>query len=188
MECAFCNVPYDDVYAGVKPIDAMLHAIRTALHDPVQPARHVLISGGTPGPPHVPALREVYSRVLEEFADVGVDIMMVPVEGLFDLPKLAELGVNQLSINLELWDEGLASTLMRHKHRQGRQHYLDFLELAAEEARRFPCAFDDDGGNRAAGQHPRGSGSDCPAGVRSGPQPIPAGPSHTHGKRTSSGG
>lgn len=132
MECTFCNIPYDDPYAGVKPIDAMLHAVRTAFEDAIQPARHMLISGGTPGPPHVGALREVYYRVLEEFSPAGVDIMMVPVDGLFDLPMLDRLGVNEFSINLELWDEKLASTVMRHKYRQGRQHYLDFLEKAAD--------------------------------------------------------
>ena len=132
MECTFCNIPYDDAYAGVKPIEAMLEAVRIAVSDPGQPARHMLISGGTPGPPHVAALREVYYEVLQEFAPLGVDIMMVPVDGLFDLQKLDELGVRELSINLELWDEKLASTVMRHKYRQGRQHYLDFLETAAE--------------------------------------------------------
>ena len=132
MECTFCNIPYDDVYAGVKPIEAMLEALRIAVSDPRQPARHMLISGGTPGPPHVAALREVYYEVLREFAPLGVDIMMVPVEGLFDLMKLDKLGVHELSINLELWDESLARTAMRHKHRQGREHYLDFLETAAE--------------------------------------------------------
>lgn len=132
MECIFCNIPYDDAYAGVKPVEAMLEAIRIAVDDPRQPARHMLISGGTPGPPHVATLREVYYEVLKEFGYLGVDVMMVPVEGLFDLPKLDELGVHELSINLELWDEKLASTVMRHKHRQGRQHYLDFLETAAE--------------------------------------------------------
>jgi hypothetical protein len=133
MECTFCNIPYDDIYGGVKPIDAMLHALGVAVEDPVQPARHMLISGGTPGPPHVSALREVYYAVLDKFSPRGVDIMMVPVDGLFDLPKLNALGVNELSINLELWDEKLAATAMRHKHRQGRQGYLDFLETAAGE-------------------------------------------------------
>lgn len=131
MECTFCNVPYDDAYAGVKPLEAMLDAVRTAVEDARQPARHMLISGGTPGPPHVAALREVYYEVLREFGPIGVDIMMVPVDGLFDLVKLDELGVQDLSVNLELWDEKLASTVMRHKYRQGRQHYLDFLETAA---------------------------------------------------------
>jgi hypothetical protein len=133
MECTFCNIPYDDTYAGVKPLDAMVEAVRAALEDPVQPARHMLISGGTPGPPHVEDLRDVYYAVLDQYSSIGVDIMMVPVDGLFDLPRLNQLGVNELSINLELWDEKLAATVMRHKHRQGRQHYLDFLEHASAE-------------------------------------------------------
>ena len=131
MECTFCNIPYDDTYAGVKPVEAMIVALRTALTDPIQPARHILISGGTPGPPHVRQMQDVYYRVLSEFAPIGVDIMMAPIAGLLDVPALDELGVNELSINLELWDDRLAATVMRHKHRQSREYYLDFLERAA---------------------------------------------------------
>lgn len=132
MECTFCNIPYDDAYAGTKPIDAMLEAVSRAMTDPRQPARHLLISGGTPGPPHVAALRDIYERVIAGLPGVDVDIMMVPVDGLFDLPRLDALGLNEISINLELWSEDLARTVMRHKHRQGRQHYLDFLADAAD--------------------------------------------------------
>ncbi|ABL80553.1 MULTISPECIES: radical SAM protein [unclassified Nocardioides] len=133
FECTFCDVPYEIAYGGPKSLDIMLHSLRLAVEDPLQPARHLLISGGTPGPSHVAALRETYEQVLKEFGHLGVDIMMVPVDGLFELPRLDALGVNELSINLELWGEKLASTVMRHKFRQGRQHYLDFLELAAAE-------------------------------------------------------
>jgi hypothetical protein len=125
-------VPYDEAYGGVKDLDIMIESVRIAFADPVQPARHMLVSGGTPGLAHVGALREVYYRVLEEFAPAGVDIMMVPVDGLFNLAKLKELGVNDISVNLELWDGTLAASAMRHKARQGRQYYLDFLETAAE--------------------------------------------------------
>jgi Radical SAM superfamily len=131
FECTFCNVPYDEAYGGVKALDVMIESLRAAFADPVQPARHLLVSGGTPGPSHVQILQEVYYRVLEEFAPAGVDIMMVPVGGLFDLDELKRLGVNDLSVNLELWDEKLAATAMRQKFRQGRQYYLDFFESAA---------------------------------------------------------
>jgi hypothetical protein len=109
----------------------MLDALRTAFADPIQPPRHILISGGTPGPPHVAGLREVYERVVEAYPDRLVDIMMVPVPGLFDLPHLDALGLNQISINLEIFDERVAAKVMRHKHRQGRGYYLDFIENAA---------------------------------------------------------
>lgn len=132
MVCDFCNIPFDDTYAGVKPLEPMLEAIRVALGDSRQPGQHLLISGGTPGRAHIPALQAVYESVLQSFPGLAVDIMMVPLPGLFDLPRLDYLGVNELSINLEIWDEELASHLMRHKHRQGRRYYLDFLQDAAE--------------------------------------------------------
>jgi hypothetical protein len=133
MVCDFCNIPFDDTYAGVKPLDPMLESLRVALADGRQPGHHILISGGTPGPKHIEGLQNVYESVIETFAGTPVDIMMVPLPGLFDLPRLDRLGVNELSINLEVYDEDVASHVMRHKHRQGRQYYLDFLEEAAEE-------------------------------------------------------
>jgi len=132
MVCDFCNIPFDDTYAGVKPLAPMLESLATALADERQPGHHILISGGTPGPAHIGGLHEVYEAVLSTFTDVDVDIMMVPLPGLFDLPHLDTLGVNELSINLEVYDEAVAAKVMRHKHRQGRDYYLDFLESAAE--------------------------------------------------------
>lgn len=130
MTCTFCNIPYEDRYA-TKPVDAILAAAHTALDDPLQPAHHLLISGGTPSRRDVDYLREVYRRVLEEFPGVGVDIMMVPVDRLFDLPELDRLGLNEISINIEIFGEGISADLMRQKHRQGLDYYLDFLGNAA---------------------------------------------------------
>lgn len=131
MVCDFCNIPFDDSYAGVKPLAPMLDALHVAMQDETQPGRHMLISGGTPGPKHIPALQHVYESVLTAFAGTSVDIMMVPLPGLFDLPKLKDLGLNEISVNLEVYDEAIAADVMRHKHRQGRQYYLDFLQDAA---------------------------------------------------------
>jgi len=133
MVCDFCNIPFDDTYAGVKPLAPMLDAIAVALNDDQQAAHHLLISGGTPGPAQVPALQHVYESVLQTFSGLAIDIMMVPLRGLLDLTRLDALGVNEFSINLEVFDEDVARQVMRHKQRQGRQYYLDFLEHAAAE-------------------------------------------------------
>lgn len=130
MACKFCNIPYEDRYA-TKPVDAMLHAIQMALADPIQPSHHVLVSGGTPRLEHHEYLQDVYLQVLAAFPTVPIDIMMVPVPGLLDLKALAAAGVNELSINLEVFDQSRASALMRHKFRQGVESYLDFIEEAS---------------------------------------------------------
>ena len=132
MSCKFCDIPYErgEKY-GIKPIPAMLEALRVALSDPVQPARHVLISGGTPRPGDHEFLREVYRKVLSAFPDFPVDIMMVPVPGLLDIEELKELGVNELSINIEVVDDTIAKRLMPQKYLQGIETYLNFIERAS---------------------------------------------------------
>jgi hypothetical protein len=134
MTCTFCNIPYDDpldVY-NTKPVDALLQAAHVAISDTRQPAHHLLISGGTPKRPDFEFLQEVYRRVLLEFPQFAVDIMMVPLPGLFDLPELDRLGLNEISINIEVFSTSHAADLMRHKHNQGLDFYLDFIEQAAD--------------------------------------------------------
>jgi hypothetical protein len=134
MTCTFCNIPYDDpldVY-GTKPIDALLEAARIAISDARQPAHHLLISGGTPKRPDFGFMQEVYRRVLTEFPQTPADIMMVPLPGLFDLTLLDKLGLNEISINIEVFSRAHAAEVMRHKYHQGLDFYLDFIEEAAE--------------------------------------------------------
>ncbi len=131
MKCKFCNVPYEDPYE-TKPLAAMLPSLRAALEDPLQPAHHVLISGGTPGRRDVPYLRGVYETMLSELPGVDIDIMMVPVEDLLDVPRLEELGVGELSINIELFNREAARELMPHKERQGLDRYLQFITEATD--------------------------------------------------------
>lgn len=130
MVCKFCSIPYEDRY-DLKPVDLMIEALQLAFNDPLQPASHALISGGTPAPRHVPFLQEVYERVLTSFPDRDIDIMMAPIHGLLDVPKLADLGVHELSINLEMFNANQAQAIMPQKVREGIGSYLRFIEDAA---------------------------------------------------------
>lgn len=133
MTCTFCNIPYDDpisVYT-LKSIPACVEAVRAALTDAAQPAHHLLISGGTPKPKDVGFHRELYRTILTTFPDLPVDIMMAPVTGVLDVPELARLGVNELSVNLEVYDRERAKDVARSKYNQGLDHYLRTIEDAA---------------------------------------------------------
>ena len=130
MKCRFCNIPYEDPYE-LKPLEAMVASLRYAFEDELQPAHHALISGGTPAERDHGELRRIYREVLTAFPDNDIDIMMVPVDGLLDVAELRDLGVNELSINLELAGPQVARDLMPQKHRFGWSTYLDFIEYAA---------------------------------------------------------
>jgi hypothetical protein len=138
IQCDFCDIPFDKepgepAYRGQKVIGNILEAASVALQDPVLPAQHVLISGGTPRKSDYGYENEVYERLVAENPDIDVDIMMVPMPGLLNIKRLGEIGLHGLSINIELWNRDIALRTMRSKAKASRELYLDFIEKAAEQ-------------------------------------------------------
>lgn len=130
MTCKFCDLPYEFRYR-TKTAGDLLDTARVALDDPTQPAAHVLISGGTPKSADYEYLRECY-EVIVGGLDEPVDIMMVPLDEVMDPEWLDRIGVNAISMNIEIFNRELSRKLMRRKHDQGLDHYLDSLERAGE--------------------------------------------------------
>jgi len=127
--CKFCDLPYEFRYR-TKDVNDLVESVKVALEDQIQPARHVLISGGTPRPEDYDYQNEVYRAVASAFPGVDVDVMMVPMPGLLDAQKLKEVGINGLSINLELYNEERARKIMPGKYKASRKLYFDFIEQA----------------------------------------------------------
>lgn len=129
MTCKFCDLPYEYRYR-TKRVEGLVDSVKRAVSDPVQPAGHVLISGGVPRPADYGYLRDCYEAVITG-VDVPVDVMMVPIPELLDPAHLAALGVGELSINIEIYNRDIARKLMRRKFDQSLEHYLGFIESAA---------------------------------------------------------
>jgi radical SAM superfamily enzyme YgiQ (UPF0313 family) len=132
MACQFCNIPFEKPMPKYELFSPAMcvEALRIAVDDPIQPARHIMISGGTPRPTDAEQQRELYRQVLHTFPEIDVDIMMVPEPGLLDVEELKHEGVNELSINLEVYDEERAKQVAPQKYRYGRGYYIDFIEQA----------------------------------------------------------
>lgn len=131
MACTFCNIPYELKYS-LNPADKLVDAVRTAVNDRHLPAKHVLISGGTPKEQDFSYLRDVYEKVARSFPGIAVDVMMVPAPGLLDAKHLKEIGINGLSINLELFGQDLARKVMLSKVKVSRPRYFEFIKDAVE--------------------------------------------------------
>jgi hypothetical protein len=129
IACQFCDLPYEYRYR-TKSVEALVDSVDRAVRDPWLPARHVLISGGTPRPEDYGYVQEVYARVAAAFPELDVDVMMVPMPGLLDLEALHAMGIHGLSINFEMFNEDLARRIMRPKARLGRAYWLAFIERA----------------------------------------------------------
>lgn len=133
LKCEFCSIPYGREEGKpryiAKSIASLIEATHIAMEDPVLPAEHIMISGGTPGRRDYGYENEVYDSVVEASPGVAVDIMMVPLEGLLDARRLRTNGVKGLSINMELWNTRIARRTMS-RAKADRNIYLDFIEKA----------------------------------------------------------
>lgn len=128
--CQYCGSSYEFRYRR-KSLEGLVDSVATALVDPILPARHVAISGGTPRSDDFDYENEVYDAVASAFPGTEVDVMMAPVPGLLDPERLKATGIRGLAVNLELYNEDIARRLMHAKWKLGRAVVLDFIERAA---------------------------------------------------------
>lgn len=128
MTCQFCDIP-GRKYTP-RPADQLLEALDVAMRDTALPAKHVLISGGTPGLRDFEYFDDV-CRATVEAVDVPVDVMMPPRQqdpGFID--RLSDMGVNGYAINLEVYDEEVSRRVTPQKYRLGPKHYAHAIERA----------------------------------------------------------
>lgn len=130
--CAFCDLPFEFPKYVRKEREQLLDLIELAVRDPQAPARHVLVSGGTPGPIHESWIDDVYAFLARE-SPVPVDVMMPPRDDPRYPVKLAAMGVNAVSINMEVSDPARARQVIPRKSRRyGREYVLDYIATAVE--------------------------------------------------------
>lgn len=129
--CTFCDLPFDFKYR-MKPPAELVNVLQIAKDDKLAPARHVLISGGTPRPGDEAWIDQVYARVAKE-SPLPVDVMMPPRKDIGYPAWLRSVGVNMVSINLEINDWQRARRITPNKTRLfGREYYLDYIEEAVK--------------------------------------------------------
>jgi organic radical activating enzyme len=131
MRCKFCDIPYKEKYE-TQSIVRLIEAAARAFDDPIQPASHLLISGGTPAKRDYDYLRRLYRSVISAFEGIDIDVMMVPSPDILSLDELVAAGVNELSLNVEIWDEERAAFIIPEKARQSRRSQLDFIAEAVD--------------------------------------------------------
>lgn len=140
-KCHFCDLPYESTYRK-KHEENLLEVIRAAKDDALAPARHVLISGGTPRAPMAargdrPASDDeawidgVYEFLAEQ-SPLPVDVMMPPRKDYAYPEWLRSVGVNMVSINLEVSDPDRAKAIAPVKAKLGREHTMSYIEHAVE--------------------------------------------------------
>ena len=140
FDCSFCDMAGRYIARSAEQI---LAALDVALADKALPARHVLISGGSPGWASreqdyfrdvcVAIIRHARSLQVCRDAPLTVDIMMsARKDGPEFVDQMVEEGVNGFSFNVEVFSDDAASAYLRRKHMSARPLVGAMIERAVE--------------------------------------------------------
>lgn len=133
--CTFCTIG-SNVAAEhrEKTIVNIVETVRIAASDPIQPARHILIGGGTPNDEDRGAVfaAEV-SAAIKAVIDIPIYVMIAPPSDLDDVRRLHDAGVDELGMNVEFFSR---DALERHTPGKlelvGQEHHYRALERAVD--------------------------------------------------------
>ncbi len=138
FDCRFCNMPGS---YRTRPLSQIIAALDVALEDAVLPARHLLISGGSPSfQPRqqdyfaemcVGIARHVRAVTADRTEPFEIDIMMSACPGgpAF-IDRVLAAGVSGFSLNIEVYSDGAARRHLPLKHKLARPHLQAMIEHA----------------------------------------------------------
>jgi hypothetical protein len=140
-DCHFCDL--GTLRYVTRPAAQINAAIDVALQDEALPARHLLISGGSPS--RAPAqqayfeqtcleiVRHVRQRTAGRTEPFEVDIMMTPkADGPAFVERMVEAGVTSFSFNVEVYSERGAREHLPLKHKLSRAFFEPTIARAVE--------------------------------------------------------
>ena len=133
--CRFCsiglNVRTGHEYA-TKAAEDIVETVAAAIDDPITPAAHVLLGGGTPPGPDAGAYQFalVTRAVKARFPSLSVYVMLAPPTDLGAIDALVESGADEIGINFELSSDAARQSLMPGKHALGRDVWFAALGRA----------------------------------------------------------
>ena len=127
-QCDYCDLPAERYTR--REAEQLIAALEVAMADRALPPRHVMISGGSPGPKHVDWFVATILAVAAA-SPLPLDVMMAAIPNRVDVvDRLVDGGVAGFSINLELFGEEAAHLHIRGKHRHARPGFDAFVERA----------------------------------------------------------
>lgn len=133
--CRFCSIGMNTgTERGNKTDDDIVEAILAALKDPVAPARHILLGGGTPNRDDFGAARmAALTRQIKLHSGVAVYAMLAPPRDLTHLSTLADAGVDEVGMNIEVFSEDTGRRYIPGKQAaMSREEHLRALQRCVE--------------------------------------------------------
>jgi biotin synthase-related radical SAM superfamily protein len=131
--CRFCSIGSNVTNEEANKNDEdIVETVIAAVEDPVAPARHLLLGGGTPDGDDSGAHRiAALAHAIKARCDVSIYAMLAPPRDLDHLVLLAEAGIDEIGMNIEVFSEVAARRFIPGKHAAiPLAHYWKALEHA----------------------------------------------------------
>jgi hypothetical protein len=126
--CKFCDIAGSKYYT--RSAEQLIAAINLAKGDAHLPAQHMLVSGGTPSRKDYEYFDETCAALVKA-VDMPVDVMMPPrMDDPGFIDRLADVGVNGFSINLEVFQDEVAAFIDPQKNRLHKKRFAAAIERA----------------------------------------------------------
>lgn len=134
--CRFCSIGDNyDGDAARKKAKHMIEVLGEAISDPRQPAKHVMLGGGTPpGEDMGAVLASELCREIKAHFNISVYVMIAaPLKNHY-IDMLHDAGVDELGMNIEFWSENALAEYCPGKYQEiGKRRYLEALDYAVEK-------------------------------------------------------
>lgn len=130
-DCAFCDLPGR---INLRPLADIQSAAEVALADERLPPRHLLISGGSPGPRQWPEFTDTLVALVRSLSPrLPVDVMMSSGPGTVELVhRLVDAGAHGFALNIEVESSDAATVHIKGKHRRARPHFDATVSAAVD--------------------------------------------------------
>jgi hypothetical protein len=134
--CRYCSIGQNyEADAVKKQARHLLEVVRAAVQDPLRPAKHLLLGGGTPPGEDMGALlaADLCRKVKQEFPDLSIYVMIVAPLHDHYIDALFDSGVDELGLNLEFWSSEAWQEFIPGKDRRvGRKRFIEALAHVAK--------------------------------------------------------
>lgn len=130
MACQFCELGSEPSPRHVN-LDDLKELVCYCENSPSINLRHILIGGGTP--PETMWNRYFQAlEIVKSISDKKTYMMIAPPKDIGFIKQLHEMGLNEIGMNLELYNRNIARIVMPSKGKIQRKEYMDALGLAVK--------------------------------------------------------
>lgn len=135
LRCKFCAIGHNPrTRIAVRTLAQVIETIEASLNDCVRPCTHLYLSGGSlPGKDRGICMYATYIEEIKENFDLHVHLNPMPPEDVTAIDSVFNVGLDEISFNIEIFDELAASRMIPGKYKAvSRSQYMRSLSYAVD--------------------------------------------------------